>query len=74
MPYTNGDGVAHARRTCRRLHNTGNRIRRVDDADGLTPCENCGDGLAEGESGTCEVELSSGDGICGRERPCPYHD
>lgn len=67
MPYTNGDGVVHSRRTCRRLHNTGNRIRRVD-SDGLTPCENCGE-----TSDTCEVELSSG-GTCGRDRPCAYHD
>lgn len=33
--------------------------------------EKCPKCLAE-ESETCEVELSAG-GICGREKPCPYH-
>ena len=43
MPYTNGDGVYHDRRTCRRLHNTGSRIRRVDAAGDRDPCPHCTD-------------------------------
>jgi hypothetical protein len=74
MPYTNGDGTYHDRRTCRRLHNTGGRIRQTDDAGEWEACSHC---TAEGERETdsadiCTVELSSG-GECGREKPCPYH-
>jgi len=41
MPYINGDGVYHDRRTCRRLHNTGSRIRRIDAAGDRDPCPHC---------------------------------
>lgn len=68
MPYTNGDGTFHDRRTCRRLHNTGARIRAIDDAGERDACDNCVDG-----PDICTVEKSDGD-TCGRERPCPYHD
>jgi hypothetical protein len=44
MPYTNGDGSAHDRRTCRRLHNTGGRIRQIDAAGDRDACPNCADG------------------------------
>jgi len=44
MPYTNGDGVSHDRRTCRRLHNTSGRIRRIDAVGDRDPCPHCADG------------------------------
>jgi hypothetical protein len=45
MAYTNGDGISHDRRTCRRLHRTGGRIVRTDtrDTDDLERCPNCTD-------------------------------
>ena len=69
MPYiaTTGD-TYHGRRTCRRLHNTGGRIRRVETPADRDACDHCVDGPA-----TCEVVKSDGE-VCGRERPCPYHD
>lgn len=43
-----------------------------DDADLCRTCNPLGN-QSDGGTETCEVELSAG-GICGRERPCPYHD
>lgn len=48
MPYTNGDGTSHDRRTCRRLHNTGRRIRRIDTGGDRDACPNCTDDTADG--------------------------
>ena len=48
MPYINGDGIYHDRRRCRRLHNTGQRIRRIADTDELTPCDHCAAAHTEG--------------------------
>jgi hypothetical protein len=47
MPYVNGNGTYHDRRTCRRLHNTGRRIRRVDAAGDRDACPNCTDADTE---------------------------
>jgi hypothetical protein len=43
MVYTNGDGTYHEDSTCRRLHNTGGRIRFVEDADDRDACDHCVD-------------------------------
>jgi hypothetical protein len=67
MPYANGDGTYHDRRRCRRLHNTGGRIRRVEAGD-REACENCVDG-----PDTCQVVKNDGE-VCGRDRPCRFHD
>ena len=77
MAYTSTTGdTYHDRRRCRRLHNTGGRIRSTDDTDGLDACPNCADG-DDGDDGddpdTCEVVKSDGE-VCGRELPCGYHD
>jgi len=69
MTYTNGDGTYHNRRTCRRLHNTGGRIRPTDAGKG-EPCEWC---VTDPEPDTCQVVKNDGE-VCGRERPCQYHD
>jgi len=69
MAYTSTtDDTYHDRRRCRRLHATGGRIRPTENTDSLDACPHCVDGL-----GTCEVEKSDGE-VCGRDRPCPYHD
>jgi len=64
MTYTNGDGTYHDRRTCRRLHNTGGRIRRVDDPGDRDPCVHCvadahTDGMHDGD-----VEQLIEAGVC----------
>lgn len=58
MPYTNGDGISHDRRTCRRLHNTGRRIRRIDSAGDRGGCPNCTDDTddATGPDGRTDAE------------------
>jgi hypothetical protein len=43
---TTGD-TYHDRRRCRRLHATGGRIRRVDDAGDRDACSHCVDGDGE---------------------------
>ena len=52
MPYTNGDGTYHDRRTCRRLHRTGDRIQRTEDTAELAPCDHCVD------DGTYEQDIA----------------
>ena len=68
-------GPYHTRRDCDDLDG---EIRPIaesvlpEDAErcGLcTPLESGSDGGGE----TCTVEMNSGE-ICGRDRPCPYHD
>lgn len=72
----------HRTRTCRRLHTERGRINRVDDTEGMTACPVClpddgdddaEDGAGGGTAGTCEAKKTDGE-VCGRERPCPYHD
>jgi hypothetical protein len=70
MPYTNGSGTYHDRRRCRRLHNTGGRIRRIDETGDRDGCDHCAD--EEAEPDTCETVMSDGE-VCGRDLPCPYH-
>jgi len=37
-------------------------------------CEPVGNGSADGgDAGTCDVVKNDGE-VCGRDRPCPYHD
>jgi hypothetical protein len=70
MPYASTTGERyHDRRRCRRLHATGGRIRAVDAGD-REPCPHCVD---DTEPDTCEVVKTDGE-VCGRDRPCPYHD
>jgi len=63
MPYTNGDGMYHDRRRCRRLHNTGQRIRRIDETGDRTPCEHCADAHTEGMHDRDVAQLVEA-GIC----------
>lgn len=48
----------------------------VESAD-VTLCPECTDAEPEDKDATdedtCQEDLSDG-GVCGRERPCPYHD
>lgn len=75
MPYTNGDGTYHDSRTCRRLHRTGNRIRRIDDVGDRDACEHCADG---GASITVEEVEAIGDEVIAEHLDrgeCPWcHD
>ena len=64
MPWTNGDGTYHDSRTCRRLHRTGNRIRRIDDAGDRDACEHCVDG--DGEPASVGWLIENGE--------CPWCD
>jgi hypothetical protein len=65
MPYTNGDGTYHDRRRCRRLHNTGRRIRRIDDAGDRDPCPHCIDDTTP-EVASIEAQIEAGE--------CPWCD
>lgn len=41
MAYTNGSGTYHDRRTCRRLHRSGRRVRTVNDTTDRDACPVC---------------------------------
>ena len=51
--------------------NVGDRVD-VSESVAAYLCDTRGD-FARVESGECEVVKSDGD-VCGRERPCSYHD
>lgn len=42
----------------------------VEQAAGVTYCPEC---TTVGEPDTCQVVKQDGE-VCGREKPCPYHD
>lgn len=64
------DVTLHADRNC-----PDGPVRAAPDSVDGERCPDCTDAEAEpGEPDTCQVELSTGDGVCGRDRPCPYHD
>ena len=52
------------------LRSFGDVIEEVEDSDanpGVTSSE------SDESTDACSVEMTNGE-ICGRERPCPYHD
>jgi len=66
----------HTDRDCTDDHLTPLRAEAIDTDE----CDLCGDCAGNssdsgtgGDSGTCDVVKQDGD-ICGRDRPCPYHD
>lgn len=61
------DVTLHADRAC-----PDGPVRAAPDSVDGEHCPECTD-AGENEPETCVVELSAG-GICGREKPCPYHD
>lgn len=72
-PFT--DAVMHESRDCPELQASEGSARPVADAtvallDAVAWCPEC---AADRATETCAVEKADGD-ICGRERPCPYHD
>lgn len=64
MPYTNGDGTYHESRRCRRLHNTGNRIRRIDETRDRDPCGHCVETDGEKTMAERDIEQMIELGIC----------
>ena len=74
--YFESAGTYHTWQRCPRAHATGDRVREVESTDGLDACPACVDDADAGDeepSGTCDEEKSDGE-VCGRDRPCPYHD
>jgi hypothetical protein len=69
--YFESAGTYHTWNRCPRAHATGDRIREVESTDGLDACSACVDDADP--SGTCDVVKSDGE-VCGRDRPCSYHD
>jgi len=72
-PFT--DAVMHATRDCPELQAADGSARPVADEtvallDAVAWCPECASDRA---TETCAVEKADGE-ICGRERPCPYHD
>jgi hypothetical protein len=74
MPQYEAAGTYHDRQRCRRAHASGDRLTPIDDTDGLDPCPHCVEAGDDGdETETCTEVKSDGE-VCGRDRPCPYHD
>lgn len=78
------EATVHATEDCPELRESSLSPRPIRqgmvDAADPDRCAECtgngGDSSDGGDdelSGTCSVEKSDGD-VCGRERPCPYHD
>jgi len=75
------DKTAHDDRGCAEA---GDRPARPDstsrvEREDMDLCSDCvgngdgSDGGGDGEPATCDVVKNDGE-VCGRERPCPYHD
>jgi len=70
-PFT--EATIHTSDDCEVLADEPGNVRPIaessTDTGGLSWCSECATDSPE----TCDVVKGDGD-VCGRERPCPYHD